>query len=464
MIGRVARIVLSRLPWPRPRGGESGLPLAGHISAASLGGLLLATPLVLAGPLDPAVVDSQARWVIHVDIESALRTAVGRSLLSDHRSPAAAALESLRWRLGVSAVNDVHGVTVYGRSECADPGTVVVDMTAAADALHTSLAAAGLPGYQRSDSSPGSGAVAVHSWKAEGQRVFAAVVPGSDAEPDVRRVVVAPSIERLEQAMGVIAGSRQSAQDAADAEGQPAELSLEPDEGAIIFVSATELGSFEPRASVSRKISSLTINIGERATGVLPLRSDAADPKLTTPATSISAASPASLMVATGAGGMNIVDVVGPSSGDARLIPAAAASPEATVDGPWFYATARLTTQDESAASQAAMLMRGVLGVMMHAAESEPEASQLRTGLSRVRIEALGKNVRVTLSEPVAQITTLIRESRQWLPEGGGGDGGRDGEVAQRATPGTPSPNTIRGGGTDRDKLDRAQDRAEHKP
>jgi hypothetical protein len=387
-------------------------------------------------------------------------------LLSDHRSPAAAALESLRWRLGVSAVNDVHGVTVYGRSECADPGTVVVDMTAAADSLHTSLAAAGLPGYQRTDPARDAipGAVAVHSWKAEGQRVFAAIVPGSVTAPDVRRVVVAPSIERLEQAMGVIAGSRQSAQDADDAEGQPAELSLEPDEGAIIFVSATELGSFEPRASVSRKISSLTINIGERATGVLPLRSDAADPKLTTPATSISAASPASLMVATGAGGMNIVDVVGPSSGDARLIPAAAASPEATVDGPWFYATARLTTQDESAASQAAMLMRGVLGVMMHAAESEPEASQLRTGLSRVRIEALGKNVRVTLSEPVAEITTLIRESRQWLPEGGGGDGGRDGEVAQRATPGTPSPNTIRGGGTDRDKLDRAQDRAEHKP
>jgi hypothetical protein len=446
-----------------------------RITLASLGGLLLATPLVLAGPLDPAVVDSQARWVIHVDVESALRTAVGRSLLSDHRSPAAAALESLRWRLGVSAVNDVHGVTVYGRSECADPGTVVVDMTAAADALHTSLAAAGLPGYQRTDPARDAipGTVAVHSWKAEGQRVFAAIVPGSDAEPDVRRVVVAPSIERLEQAMGVIAGSRQSAQDAADAEGQPAELSLEPDENAIIFVSATELGSFEPRASVSRKISSLTINIGERAAGVLPLRADAANPKRTTPAAATSAASPGSLMVATSAGGMNTVDsvdIVGPSSGDARLIPAAAASPEATVDGPWFYATARLTTQDESAASQAAMLMRGVLGVMMHAAESEPEASQLRTGLSRVRIEALGKNVRVTLSEPVAQITTLIRESRQWLPEGGGGggggggDGGRDGEVAQRATPGTPSPNTIRGGGTGRDKLDRAQDRAEHKP
>jgi hypothetical protein len=263
------------------------------------------------------------------------------------------------------------------------------------------------------------------------------------------------------------AGSRQSARDAANAEGQPAELSLEPDEGAIIFVSATELGSFEPRASVSRKISSLTINIGERATGVLPLRADAANPKRTTPAAATSAASPGSLMVATSAGGMNTVDSVGPSAGAARLIPAAAATPEATVDGPWFYATARLTTQDESAASQAAMLMRGVLGVMMHAAESEPDASQLRAGLSRVRIEALGKNVRVTLSEPVAEITTLIRESRQWLPEGGGGGGGRDGrdgEVAQSATPGTPSPNTIRGGGTDRDKLDRAQDRAEHKP
>ena len=395
-------------------------------------------------------------------------------MLSDHRSPAADALESLRWRFGVSAVNDVHGVTVYGRSECADPGTVVVDMTAAADALHTSLAAAGLPGYQRTDSArdsvPGAGSHAVHSWKAEGQRVFAAVVPGSDAEPDVRRVVVAPSIERLEQAMGVIAGSRQSAQDAADAEGQPPELVLEPDEGAIIFVSATELGSFEPRASVSRKISSLTINIGERATGVLPLRSDAADPKLTTPATSTSAASPASLMVATGAGGMNTVDsvdIVGPSAGAARLIPAGAATPQASVDGPWFYATARLTTQDESAASQAAMLMRGVLGVMMHAAESEPEASQLRAGLSRVRIEALGKNVRVTLSEPVAEITTLIRESRRWLPEpreGGGGGDGRDGEEAQSATPGTPSPNTIRGGGTDVGKPIRTQDRAEHKP
>ncbi len=418
------------------------------VGGAALGGLVVVTPLVLAGPLDRAVIDVDARWVVHVDVDLALGTAVGRSVLSDHRSPAADALESLRWRFGVSAVNDVHGITVYGRSECSDPGTLVVDMTAAADGLHASLAAAGLPGYERADAPSPAGAMMVHSWKADGERVFAVVLPDASGSRKLRRVVVAPSRERLEQAMGVIAGSRESAADG------PGELSLQPQQGAIIFVSAMDLGSFEPSAAVTRKIQTLTINIGERE----HLAAARLAQEATARTSLASVASPAALTCPTTSGG--VADRAVPALRTSASIRAGSALPNASVDEPWFYANAHLTTQDEGAATQAATLIRGVLGVLMHATEAEPEANHLRAGLSRIRVESLGTSVRLTLSEPVGEITSLIRESGRWLP-----DRSRRGEdLAEGATRDSGSPNTLPASAPASRTPSRGADRAEHRP
>jgi hypothetical protein len=381
---------------------------------------LMGVPLAWGGPLDVRMVDGEAQWLIHVDVEAALKTAVGRSVLADHRSPAADALESLRWRMGVSAVNDVRGVTVFGRSECGDPGTILVDMTGAADGLNTSIPAANLPGYERAEISPGG--APLHSWNAEGERVYAMVAPGSAEVPEGRLLILAPSRERVERVLEVRSGTRASA---AMGTNLP---NLTPDAQAIVFVSAIDLDAFQPSAALSQKVRGLTINIGERA-------------------------SPAGIMAQPAITAATSQDSLGKG---ATSVPAASGVvPSPDVEGPWFYATARLTTADASAASKASTLIRGVVGVLMQATESDPRAQHLRAGLSRIRVETLGESVHVTMTEPVAEITTAIREGRAWLPEADQDRAPRTG----RATPGGGSPNTLPGKSEGPETADRAERR-----
>ncbi len=404
-----------------------------HVVRACAAGVVvllgvMAVPLAWGGPLETRIVDGEARWVIHVDVEAALRSAVGRSILTDHRSPAAEGLETLRWRLGISAVNDVKGVTVFGRGECGDPGTIVVDMTAAADGLNTSLPAANLPGYERVE--PGLDGQVVHSWKAEGERVFAMVAPGAPwgvEVPEGRLLILGPSLERLERVLRMRSGAL-----AATGPGENLP-DLVPDQHAIVFVSAVDLGAFQPSAMLSQKARGLTLNIGERA-------------------------GPVGLV---GADGTVAGAVSGPIGGPSPLRDAAGAMPAPEADGPWFYATARLTTEDEAAAKKASTLIRGVVGVLMQTTESDPRAEHLRAGLSRIRVEALGESVHVTMTEPVAEITSLIREGRRWLPEPPGGTGAQAGS----ATPGGRSPNTIPAKATgQKGRSFEGTDQAEHRP
>lgn len=96
-------------------------------AAAYLVGLALAPAPSEAAPFDPAIVASDAAWVVHVDVEAALASKLGGALVGhalsqeDNRQH----LDMLKMQFGIDALSDLHSVTLYG-SNAEDPEEAVV--------------------------------------------------------------------------------------------------------------------------------------------------------------------------------------------------------------------------------------------------------------------------------------------------------------------------------------------------
>lgn len=88
--------------------------------------MVLLAPSAPAGPLDPAHVPADAKWVIHVDFKALGQTKVAEQVRQNRRQLLFAARTWLQNRYGVDPREDLDSLTAYGNSYEAHTGTLIL--------------------------------------------------------------------------------------------------------------------------------------------------------------------------------------------------------------------------------------------------------------------------------------------------------------------------------------------------
>jgi hypothetical protein len=226
-----------------------------------LGAMVLACGAAIAGPLDKSMVDREAAWVFHVDVEGAKTTAIGGFVTESIRADLAKSPDMAEIRaLGIDPLTDILGVTVYGFPGETHDGVAVLSTTTVADALKNTIPSAqGVTGFETREEN----GVTYMTWTAHGHPAHAALRHGKS--PDSRHVLFAISADRLNTAVSVMNGSRAALGAAADEKAADV-LGASPREGSFIFAAARGLGDcpgMAPQAAAFRDAESLVLDMGE---------------------------------------------------------------------------------------------------------------------------------------------------------------------------------------------------------
>jgi hypothetical protein len=216
---------------------------------------------VQAGPLNKEWVDSEARWVVHMDVESMIGSSYGLMMRQLYQTAIVGlgqgeAGEVLR-KAGVDLMRDVKGATLYGMDIRGEEGVLLVHGMESLDRLLEPLAEH-LPGFEKL-----AGAEPLtFSWMEGSARRFGRVRPGAAAGE--RLIILAPGLEQLGRVELVLSGGAPSLAAAAE---DP--MSRTPAAGSVLFILAQGLneGSAAPgkgqAAVLSRLTSNLALDIGE---------------------------------------------------------------------------------------------------------------------------------------------------------------------------------------------------------
>ncbi|MDX2132908.1 MAG: hypothetical protein SFY69_12730 [Planctomycetota bacterium] len=182
----------------------------------------------LAGPVERSIIDAEARWVVHLDLEAAMRSEPGKVLLELARDGRVPARDRFVREMGFDPFAEGRGLTVYGRSFDEDGGVAILTASAEADRARASMHAAGLGEH----ATQAVGSVEVHSWSHDDERLYAAVVPGG--RPDERRVLFTGSMDAMRRALRVIT---------TDLPALDAQFPIPEGPGTILAVAADGFGS-----------------------------------------------------------------------------------------------------------------------------------------------------------------------------------------------------------------------------
>jgi hypothetical protein len=218
--------------------------------------LLCAAAGALAGPLNRALVDREATWVVHMDVEAAARSSLSGWAVKNASPAGIAKIEECKKKFGMAPI-DFKGVTIYGL-DLQDDGVAVLTTTGEADALSVKLPEAGLEEFKaRVD-----GNVHYFTFKLEGKTWYLAVRPSG---PQERLVLVAASGASLERGLKVIQGSTPNLMaDAAAINNVVA--TAQPDKGSLAFIAMRNVsGQRNMNANILQNTKTLVIDIGESA-------------------------------------------------------------------------------------------------------------------------------------------------------------------------------------------------------
>lgn len=207
-----------------------------------------------AGPLDRSIVDPQAIWLVHLDVDAARGTPAGEPMLSvianEHHGP----LARMEAEMGISPTRDLKSLTLFGLPGAERESVLILTTSDAADHLGERLSKADPAGY-RSEISPEG--VPIHVWRTRRGEKRAAVYPGR--REGERFVTVARRSEEL--AGGIRALTSRGG--GPDPGVMPA---IEPQMGSMIFFSSGDLnaqpGRPAPSAAILQAARSLVIDIG----------------------------------------------------------------------------------------------------------------------------------------------------------------------------------------------------------
>ena len=172
---------------------------AHHFWLAGLAGAIAMAAVATADPIDPAHIPADARWVVHVDMDAARKTAAWKELY--HRlgtdQDFQAFLLELEEVFNARFPEDLHDVTVCG-SKLGDADSVVL-VHATIDRKQIENRLAGLAGY----SSTPRGKYSVLSWSDSGKPKFGGFVTDS-------LFMVGPNKEKVNTQFDVLAGKAPS--------------------------------------------------------------------------------------------------------------------------------------------------------------------------------------------------------------------------------------------------------------
>ncbi len=204
--------------------------MSGRVSTLSCVLVLAAPALAFAGPLNKKLVAADATWVIHVDVEGAAASSIGKAVLEC--ADLQEGMRELHAECGVDFLKDVKGVTVWGREAEGEDGVVVVHTTGAVDeVIEKFRAEAGIEeiesgGYELLKVDDGSETHYGHVRKTR--------------RGDDRMVFIARRAKDLVGALEVADGEEPSAASAG------AVIKDQPGEASVVFISIPEIQTLVP--------------------------------------------------------------------------------------------------------------------------------------------------------------------------------------------------------------------------
>jgi len=172
----------------------------GALAAAILLGL---ATLVNAAPFDPGVVAADAKWVVHLDVDSMRSSAVVKKAYQEfvEKCPIAKIalpmLDNSRTLIGMDPRKDLQGVTLYGSQIGKHEGVLIVFADADRELLTKKVKKA--PGYESST----HGSYELHSWTHKDRR---GKRPVTGAFYNDKVMVFSGSKAEVKAALNVMAG------------------------------------------------------------------------------------------------------------------------------------------------------------------------------------------------------------------------------------------------------------------
>ena len=212
----------------------------------------------LAGPLNKAWVAADAKWVVHVDVEAAMGSTIGKCVVEHQSELNLEPLNQFNKYTGLDAFKDIKGITLYSQSIEADGGVVVVVGTAKIEESVNRLAA-----QDKTMHKVEMDGRVVYRWSENKVEKFGCLRTTGEGE---RMLIVCGTQPELDSALAVVEGKVETA--AKVAEGS---LSATPRGGSMVFVAVRGLdegGTRTKGPKILRTAREFNADIGEDSEGL----------------------------------------------------------------------------------------------------------------------------------------------------------------------------------------------------
>lgn len=241
----------------------AGIPLAEPIQARCQAAHIA---IGWAGPLNREWVDEKASWVVHFDVEAAMRSTVGRFLLANRDKLDLGPLDSVHRQTGFDPLTDLKSVTVYGLRGQPDERIRLIRAT---PALDTAIERMRQPDILIQAIT--SGTWSLEAWSRDDWKRFGYVAEG--AGEDDRVLIFSGNQAATAQALEVQAGRVPSLADVHDSV-----MATLPPEGSMFFIAADDVaglfGASTSDSALGQLADDFVLNIGEAPSPTSPGQTD----------------------------------------------------------------------------------------------------------------------------------------------------------------------------------------------
>ncbi len=208
----------------------------------------------LAKPLNPAWTPNGAPWVLHLDMDAALASHIGKLGFEGPEPILHEIAEEIEDDIGFDFIRQVHSVTIYGMTAAHDEPVIIISTTPEAETRLTGMAMlhGGAPVQE-------NGRTVYEVEPDSDDRHFGTFMAGPGANE--RLVIISPRRELLHSAVDVIEGKGQLRADL-----DQSALRQPPRDGSILYVAASAFGKgldLEPVMVMLQRAEGLRVDVGE---------------------------------------------------------------------------------------------------------------------------------------------------------------------------------------------------------